>query len=148
MLRPDRRWFLWVDAWTAAASSSLIAAVAGDLGQDLYTMIDEADYAGLRDWEAAGFTVHRREHNYQVPTDLGGTRPSGALLPAGMSLVSADAVDEDGLRQLDDALRQDVPGADGWVNDPQEFREYTFDDRHFDPAVDGELQERPRTPFS
>jgi RimJ/RimL family protein N-acetyltransferase len=135
VLRPDRRWFLWVDAWTAAASSSLIAAVADDLGQDLYTMIDEADEAGLRDWGAAGFTVRRREHNYQVPTDLGGTRPPGALLPAGMSLVSADAVDEDGLRQLDDALRQDVPGADGWVNDPQEFREYTFDDRHFDPAT-------------
>ena len=98
-------------------------------------MIDEEDHAGLRDFQAAGFTVHRRKHNYQVPTDLGGTRPSGALLPAGMSLISADAVDGDGLRQLDDALRQDVPGADGWVNDPQEFREYTFDDRHFDPAT-------------
>jgi hypothetical protein len=44
-------------------------------------------------------------------------------------------VDEDGLRALDDALRQDVPGADGWVNDPYEFCEYTFDDRHFDPAT-------------
>jgi ribosomal protein S18 acetylase RimI-like enzyme len=30
---------------------------------------------------------------------------------------------------------QPVPGAEGWVNDPQEFREYTFDDRHFDPAT-------------
>jgi GNAT superfamily N-acetyltransferase len=44
-------------------------------------------------------------------------------------------MDEDGLRAFDDALRQDVPGADGWVNDPHEFREYTFDDRHFDPAT-------------
>jgi hypothetical protein len=51
----------------------LIAAVADDLGRDLYTVIDEADEAGLRGWEAAGFTVHRREHNYQVPADLGGT---------------------------------------------------------------------------
>jgi hypothetical protein len=82
MLRPDRRWFIWVDAWTAAASSSLIAAVADDLGQDLYTTIDEGDDAELRDWEAAGFTVHRREHNYRVPTDLGGTRPSSASTPS------------------------------------------------------------------
>jgi len=52
-----------------------------------------------------------------------------------MSLVSADAVDENGLRMLDEALRQDVPGTDGWINDPREFREYTFDERRFDPAT-------------
>ncbi len=35
------------------------------------------------------------------------------------------------LRALDELLREDVPGSDGWLNDPQEFREYTFDPRHF-----------------
>jgi ribosomal protein S18 acetylase RimI-like enzyme len=135
MLRPDRRWYLSVDGWIAAAFPVLVSAVTDDLGQDLYTMVDEEDEAGLRNWEAAGFTVLRREHNYQVPTGPGGTRSAGAALPAGISLISADAVDEDGLRALDDVLRQDVPGADGWVSDPQEFHEYTFDDRHFDPAT-------------
>jgi ribosomal protein S18 acetylase RimI-like enzyme len=135
MLRPDRRWYLSVDSWIASAFAALVSAVTDDLHQDLYTLVDEEDEGGLREWQAAGFTVLRREHNYQVPTDLGGPVPAGATLPAGMSLISADAVDEDGLRVLDDALRQDVPGAGGWVNDPQEFREYTFDDRHFDPAT-------------
>jgi GNAT superfamily N-acetyltransferase len=135
MLRPDRRWHLAVDSWIDTVFPVLVSAVTDDLRQDLYTMVDEEDEAGLRSWEAAGFTVLRREHNYEVPTDLGGTRPSGATLPAGVSLISADAVDEDGLRALDDVLRQDAPGTDGWVNDPQEFREYTFDDRHFDPAT-------------
>jgi RimJ/RimL family protein N-acetyltransferase len=135
MLRPDRRWHLAVDSWVVSAFPVLVSAVGDDLRRDLYTMVDEEDEAGLRNWEAAGFTVLRREHNYEVPTDLGGKRPSGATLPAGVSLISADAVDEDGLRQLDDLLRQDVPGADGWVNDPQEFREYTFDERDFDPAT-------------
>jgi ribosomal protein S18 acetylase RimI-like enzyme len=135
MLRPDRRWFLSVDAWTPAAFSALVAAVADDLRHDLYTLIDEDDEAGLRDWSTAGFAVLRREHNYLVPTATDRTQLTGAILPAGMSLVSADAVDEDGLRLLDETLRQDVPGANGWVNDPQEFREYTFDERHFDPAT-------------
>jgi ribosomal protein S18 acetylase RimI-like enzyme len=113
----------------------LISAVAGDLRQDLYTMVDEDDEEGLRDWEAAGFTIVRREHNYLVPTVADRAMLAAAALPAGMSLVAADAVDEDGLRLLDEELRQDVPGADGWINDPQEFREYTFDERHFDPAT-------------
>lgn len=113
MLRPDRRWHLSVDSWIATAFPVLVSAVTGDLRQDLYTILDEADEAGLRNWEAAGFTVLRREHNYQVPAGLGATRPAGAAFPAGVSLVPADAVDEDGLRALDDVLRQDVPGSGG-----------------------------------
>lgn len=135
MFRPDRRWFVSVDTWTATAFSPLVSAIADDLHQDLYTTVDEDDEAGLQSWNAAGFAVLRREHSYLVPTDPARTRLTGATLPAGMSLVSADAVDEDGLRLLDEALRQDVPGTDGWINDPQEFRDYTFADRHFDPAT-------------
>jgi hypothetical protein len=32
-------------------------------------------------------------------------------------------------------LRADLPGSDGWINDPQEFGEYTLDERQFDPAT-------------
>jgi RimJ/RimL family protein N-acetyltransferase len=135
MLRPDRRWFVSVDTWVADSFLPLVSAVADDLRQDLYTTVDEGDEAELRNWSAAGFAVLRREHHYLVPTAPDQTRLAGAALPAGMSLVSADAVDEYGLRMLDEALRQDVPGTDGWINDPQEFREYTFDERHFDPAT-------------
>jgi ribosomal protein S18 acetylase RimI-like enzyme len=135
MLRPDRRWFISVDTWVADSFLPLVSAVADDLRQDLYTTVDEGDEAELRNWSAAGFTFLRREHHYLVPTGPDRTRLAGAALPAGMSLVSADAVDEDGLRMLDEALRQDVPGTDGWINDPQEFREHTFDERRFDPAT-------------
>ena len=135
MLRPDRRWFISVDTWIADSFLPLVSAVADDLRQDLYTTVDEGDEAELRNWSDAGFTVLRREHHYLVPTAPDRTRLAGVALPAGMSLVSADAVDEYGLRMLDEALRQDVPGTDGWINDPQEFREYTFDERRFDPAT-------------
>jgi GNAT superfamily N-acetyltransferase len=135
MLRPDRRWFISVDTWIADSFLPLVSAVADDLRQDLYTTVDEGDQAELRNWSAAGFTVLRREHHYLVPTAPDRTRLAVAALPAGMSLVSADAVDEYGLRLLDEELRRDVPGTGGWVNDPQEFREYTFDERRFDPAT-------------
>jgi len=135
MLRPDRRWFISVDTWVADSFLPLVSAVADDLCQDLYTTVDEDDEAALRNSIAAGFTVLRREHHYLVPTGPDQTRLAAGALPAGMSLVSADAVDEDGLRLLDEALRQDVPGSDGWVNDPQEFREYTFNEWRFDPAT-------------
>jgi ribosomal protein S18 acetylase RimI-like enzyme len=140
MLRPDRRWFVSVDTWVADSFLPLVSAVADDLRQDLYTTVDEGDQAELRKWSAAGFTVLRREHHYLIPTApdrtrLPGAVLPGAVLPAGMSLVSADAVDEYGLRLLDEALRHDVPGTDGWINDPQEFREQNFDERRFDPAT-------------
>jgi ribosomal protein S18 acetylase RimI-like enzyme len=135
MLRPDRRWFVSVDTWHAESFFPLVSAVAGDLRHDLYTTVDERDEPELRRWSAAGFTVLRREDHYLVPTGPELTGLAGAVLPAGMSLVSADAVDEDGLRLLDEALRADVPGTDGWINEPQEFREQTFDERRFDPAT-------------
>ena len=118
MLRPDRRWFVSVDTWVADSFLPLVSAVADELRQDLYTTVDEGDQAEQRNWSAAGFTVLRREHHYLIPTAPDRTRLPGAVLPAGMSLVSADAVDEYGLRLLDEALRHDVPGTDGWINDP------------------------------
>lgn len=135
MLRPDRRWFVSVDTWNAESFFPLVSAVASDLRQDLHTRVDEGDEPELRRWSAAGFTVLRREHHFLVPTRVDRTLLAGAVLPAGMSLIGADAVDEDGLRMLDEALRADVPGTDGWISDPQEFREQTFDERRFDPAT-------------
>lgn len=135
MLRPDRRWFVSVDTWNASSFLPLISAVADDLRQDLHTTVDEDDERELRNWDAAGFTILRRKHHYLVPTALDRTRLAGAALPAGMSLISADAVDEGGLRALDERLREDVPGMDGWIHDPREFREQTFEERRFDPAT-------------
>jgi RimJ/RimL family protein N-acetyltransferase len=59
---------------------------------------------------------------------------ASARLPTGLRVLSAADADVDALRALDELLREDIPGSDGWVNDPQEFVEYTFHPRHFDPA--------------
>jgi len=77
-----------------------------------------------------GFVVHRRENHYLVPTGtVGNVQP-----PAGVELVSADRVDVGRLRELDDELRQDVPGADGWRWDAADFRD-ELASADFDPSV-------------
>lgn len=133
--RSDGRWFVSIDAWDVAADRPLLAAMIEDLRHDLYTNVDGADEPELRRWRGLGFEPGRREVLLDVPVDPAVTRLRPSAPVDGIVLLSADAVDETALRELDDTLRADVPGCDGWVNDPTEFRQYTFDERQFDPAT-------------
>jgi ribosomal protein S18 acetylase RimI-like enzyme len=87
-----------------------------DDGLDVYASVD----GDLGPWLAAGFAEQRRENRYVVPTTtIRATRLS--------ELLTLDRADLDRLRELDDLLRQDVPGTDGWRWDPEAFREETAD---------------------
>lgn len=133
-LRPDNRWFVYFDTWRADAYPPLADAVARDLGRDLYVTLDDAEYDALDACTQAGFTVHRRESYYRIATDPATTGLAEAVLPAGLGVLSAAGADITRLRLLDDALRQDVPGCEGWRWDPEEFRAETFSPS-FDPAT-------------
>lgn len=129
--RPDDKWFVACDTWLDGAHEALIATAAADLARDLYATVDLCDDRALGRYAASGFVEARRED--EVVLDVAEARQAlaAAELPGGYRIVSAADVDTDRLRQLDDELRRDVPGCDGWVNHPQEFREYTFAP-HFD----------------
>jgi hypothetical protein len=133
-LRPDNRWFLYFDTWRADAYPPLADAVARDLGHDLYVTLEDAEYDALDACAEAGFAVHRRESYYRIPTDPVATGLAGAVLPAGLDVLSAADADITRLRLLDDTLRQDVPGSEGWRWDAEEFRAETFSS-FFDPAT-------------
>jgi GNAT superfamily N-acetyltransferase len=133
-LRPDNRWFVYFDTWRADAYPPLADAVARDLGRDLYVTLEDAEYDALDACAQAGFAVHRRESYYRIPADPSVTGLAGAVLPAGLDVLSAASADITRLRLLDDALRQDVPGSEGWRWDADEFRAETFS-RFFDPAT-------------
>ena len=133
--RPDRRWFVSVDAWENEDHDPLVNAMVADLCHDLYTRIDGSDPTALELWSRFGFEPHRRELEFLFPANPGQTRLAAARLPDGLALLSADEVDETALRELDDELRADVPGTDGWVNDPAEFHDYTFDEGRFDRSL-------------
>jgi ribosomal protein S18 acetylase RimI-like enzyme len=133
--RPDNRVYVSVDTWRDDVFAILAAALVQDLRRDLHTLVDEADVDELARWSALGFRAGRREDLYLVPTAPQATGLRDVGLPAGFTAVGADAVDEDRLRTLDELLREDVPGSDGWVNDPDRFHTETFDSIGFDPAT-------------
>jgi RimJ/RimL family protein N-acetyltransferase len=94
---------------------------------EIYATVAESDVAR---YEHAGFAVNRREDEYLVPTAQHDAEP-----PAGYGFRRADEADEQQLRLLDDALRQDVPGTEGWRWEPADFRAETFETTAFDPAT-------------
>lgn len=101
---------------------------------DVYATAADNDVAA---YARRGFVIHRRENHYLVPTGtVGQVEP-----PAGVELVTADRVEEDRLRELDDELRQDVPGSEGWRWDAEGFRAELagadFDPRVYIVAVHG-----------
>jgi GNAT superfamily N-acetyltransferase len=127
--RPNQRWYLLFRHAEPAAVGPLADAAVEALPHDLTVEVDEAATQTLAALTARGFTVCRREHRYLVPTDWPRTEA------AGFDVISAADADPAGWCALDDALRQDVPGAEGWRNDPARFADDTFADPEFDPAT-------------
>jgi ribosomal protein S18 acetylase RimI-like enzyme len=130
--RPDRRYFVAIDAWRDEVFDALLDAVIDDLPHELSTIAGEEDEEELARWIRRGFEARRRDDEYEIRMDPG--RPL-APAPTGYRLASAADVDIDELRRLDDELRQDVPGTRGWVNDPDEFLEQTVRSPLFHPAT-------------
>ncbi len=103
------------------------AASLAETKSDLYCTVDASE---IDSYLALGFNVHRREGTYVVPT-----LSSRVAAPAGIVFVSADEVGDVSLRLLDDELRQDVPGTDGWQWGEAAFREETYEATEFDPTT-------------
>jgi hypothetical protein len=131
--RPDDRAFVSADAWQDPVTLALLAAVAADVPGDLHTNVAEDDADQLALLAGAGYAVHRREDEVLIPVRAALAATAGPV-PPGVTVVSADEKEVERLAQLDELLRQDVPGSDGWVNELTEFREYTFGE-HFDPEL-------------
>jgi RimJ/RimL family protein N-acetyltransferase len=133
-LHPDERCRLFFDMWRPDAYAPLTDAVARDLGRDLYVTLDDGELEALEACVAAGFVEHRRESYYRIPVASALTALAGATMPAALEVLSAADADLNRLRLLDDALRQDVPGAEGWRWTAKDFLAETFGP-DFDPAT-------------
>ncbi len=132
--RPDGRHTLYYDKCRNDAYAPLAAMIDGEC----YTPQDAANLEAIESLYAVGFIEHRREHVYTMPVVN-----FDATVPAGLRIVTADQTDLEPLMMLDSALREDVPGSDGWQPDPVWFREETYDSPFFDPrtyrvALDGD----------
>lgn len=118
--RPDGRTFISIDAWHDTVFDRLALAMSADLPTPLYVVADETDLELTSRWRRAGFTDHRREWEYAVPTDprvtgLGSVRP-----PADLTVVAAGGAEDGPLRALDRAIRDEVGAGVGWHTMPAE----------------------------
>jgi RimJ/RimL family protein N-acetyltransferase len=135
LTRPDGRRVVRPDgSWTQLAADAA-AALAERHGGPVVAAVSERDEDALTALLSAGFVVSRREALIAFEVAAALEALAGADLPPGIETRSAADVDEDALRLLDDELRQDVPGTDGWRSTPEEFRENTFGDGAFDPRT-------------
>lgn len=116
-VRPDGRHFVWNPDPESLAEART----------DVYCTVESSE---VDSYLALGFDVHRREGMYLVPI-----RSARVEAPHGVLFADADDVDEGTLRLLDNELRQDVPGTDGWQWDEANFREETYEAAEFDPKT-------------
>jgi GNAT superfamily N-acetyltransferase len=132
-LTPDGRWHVGFEPGRDDAFAPLLDAVAANTGSDLLMNVRESDPEALDRFTAVGFAVSRREGFFRIPTDPAVTGLHQTEAPEGTVIISAIRADDEELRLLDDTLRQDVPGTDGWKWDPGDFWVETFDSGGFNP---------------
>jgi GNAT superfamily N-acetyltransferase len=118
--RPDGRLFVSIDSWHDTVFHRLAEAMVADLPSPLYTVVDEADRDLAANWVAAGFTIRRREWDYEVPTDPRSTGLDSARPPANVTILAGDAVRADPLRELDRTIRAEIEATVGWHTMPAE----------------------------
>ncbi|MEU5318484.1 GNAT family N-acetyltransferase [Streptomyces sp. NPDC021056] len=132
--RPDGRLFVSIDAWHDAAFDRLAEAMLTQLPAPLHTVVDEADVDLMAGWRRAGFTIRRREWEYAVPTDPRATGLDAVLPPQGVTIVPAGQADEDLLRAVDRAIRDEVEATVGWQSMPAEVIPRPEGDTIVDPS--------------
>lgn len=125
---PDDRRFAYVRGHHDGVRAALLAEIAAAVDGELHVMAEE-DSEVVRAATGLGFVVRRREDIHRIPV-----RQQAGAIPAGFTVISAADADRDRLRELDDTLRQDVPGSVGWHSTPEEFAGQ-LDGPDFDPTT-------------
>lgn len=119
--------------WTPELAERAVA-IAEEEGAPVVVEVDAGSSGERSALSAAGLCQGRREFRIRFDVAAALLRLAGVELPPAMSVRSALDVDEDRLRALDDELRWDIPGCEGWVNDAEGFHAETFLGPAFNPA--------------
>lgn len=135
LVRPDRRVFLSFKGSDRSSTTPLATAVRQDVGRPVHTLVDAADAEGIAALVNAGFENELVTERFEIRFDAALHWLRRAWVPTGMTIRQADAVDEGRLFTLDNTLRQDLAGCDGWRGDPDLFHEELTDAPPFVPAA-------------
>ena len=115
--RPDSRFFVSLVGQDRTAHEPLVATAGEALMSALHTFVNEADSDSIRELRRAGFDVEVVEEAFRIRFDRVLSRLRRSWIPRGIGVHPADSVDPDRLVKLDNSIRQDVPGCDGWQGD-------------------------------
>ncbi|MGF1667087.1 MAG: GNAT family N-acetyltransferase [Acidimicrobiia bacterium] len=133
--RPDDRTFLYFVGSDRDAYSLLTEAVVDALAQPVHTFVDAEDGELVGALRSAGFEVEVVEERFRIRFDRVLAWLRRAWVPSGFGIHPADTVDEDRLFILDNMLRQDTLGTDGWQGDRDWFHEELVESPPFDPSA-------------
>ncbi len=132
--RPDGRTFLYFVGERAAYP--LLSDAAFDAsGRAVHAEVDASDAASVDALRAAGFEVELVDERFRIRFGAALSWLSRAWTPPGIAIHPADSVDEERLFLLDNQVRQDVPGTDGWQGDRAWFHDELSTAPPFDPAA-------------
>lgn len=98
----------------------------------VYAEADEVDETRVGALVRLGFGIQRRELVLELATDPAAWSFSNIDPPPRIAFVTADRVEEERLRLLEDLLRQEVPGTGGWKWSAEGFRAETYESSDFD----------------
>ena len=127
--RPDDRLFLRF-AGDRGLIGPLSKHAADELRRPVYASADESE---LREFLAAGYELEVTTESFDVGFDEALQRLRRAWVPDGYSVISAAVADRDRLFALDNTIRNDVPGCDGWTGNRDWFDDELDESPPFDP---------------
>lgn len=133
--RPDDRTALAVHG-DASATAALVRAAVEELPDaTLMLQLPEDDHRidGLR---ALGFEEEMVLEHVEVDLDAALAALAERQLPDDVTTIAARDADVERLVALDDAIRQDVPGSDGWRGDVERIRDELDDPGAYRIAVE------------
>lgn len=130
--RPDRRTFVSF-AGPHRAWPALVDA-AGAAVATLHALARDPE--ALAALAASGFAVEMEAEEFRVRFDAALAALRRVSMPRGFTLVRAADADPERLFALDNAVRQDVPGTDGWEGDRTMFLDELSDPAAYLVAVE------------
>ena len=132
--RADDRLFLHFACHEMSAYPPLLEMIDREFGRPVFTHVDAGDRDLVDLFTEADFRTEMTSERFRVRFDRALALVKRGQVSPGFSIRPANGVDEDRLFALDNLLRRDMQGTEGWRGDRRMFREEIVESPPFDPA--------------
>src|SRR5690606_32430651 len=109
----------------------LIRAAVTATDTDLHATVNGSDLVLRRAFTAVGFRLDYTEDVYSARFTTATAALREAAVPRGFTVITADRADGRSWFTLDNTLRQDIRGNEGWRGDLKWFAAHNYESPHF-----------------